>query len=156
MAKKAIKGYVKLLIRWGQATPAPPVWPALWQKGVAIGEFTKKFNEATKDRMGKLLPVIVTVYEDRSFDFIVKEPPVSELIKEELHIQSWAKNSRDKIGHLTLSQLKKIALIKQKDTNSFHLLGVVKMVAGTAKQMGVTTDIQGMSDEEILSKLESV
>ena len=89
--KKAIKGYIKLQINWGQANPAPPVWPALSQHWVPIQEFTSRFNEQTKDRMGVRLPVVITVYEDRSFDFIVKQPPMAVLVKNKINLASGSK-----------------------------------------------------------------
>ena len=107
---KAIKWYIKLQIKWGQATPAPPVWPALGQHWVAIPEFTKRFNDETKDRMWLQLPVLITVYEDRTFDFVVKQPPAGFLIKTKLNLKAWSKVAqKDKVGHITFQQLKEIA-----------------------------------------------
>ncbi len=153
MAKK-VKWYIKLQISWGQATPAPPVGPALWQQWVAIQEFTQKFNERTKDKMGVKLPVVITVYEDRTFDFIVKEPPMTVLIKQKLSLKSGSKlPQKDKVGHLTLAQLTEIANAKMPDLNSKDLAWAILIVDGTARQMGVTTDVHGMNKEEVAAKL---
>jgi len=154
MAAKPIKGYIKLQIKWGQANPAPPVWPALGQHWVAIPEFTKRFNDETKDRMGQTLPVIITVYEDRSFDFIVKQPPAAVLILEKLGIKSGSKvPQKEKVGNLTFDQLKEIAAQKMVDMNAIDLAGAMKVIDGTARQMGVTSDIHAMSVEEVRAKL---
>lgn len=151
---KAIKWYIKLQIKWGQANPAPPVWPALWQYWVAIPEFTKRFNDETKDRMWKLLPVVITVYEDRSFDFIVKQPPAWELIKEKLNLKSWSKvPQKDKVGHLTFEQVKEIAKEKMSDMNAVDLAWAMKIIDWTARASWVTTDIHGMDIEELRKKL---
>ena len=150
MAAKPIKWYIKLQINWGQANPAPPVWPALWQHWVAIPEFTKRFNDETKDRMGQKLPVIITVYEDRSFDFIVKQPPAGYLIKDKLKLKSGSKVAqKDKVGHLTLGQLKEIAEIKKVDMNANDLAGAMLTIDGTARQMWVTSDIHGKTISEV-------
>ena len=152
--KKAIKGYIKLQINWGQANPAPPVWPALGQHWVAIPEFTSRFNEATKDRMWVKLPVIITVYEDRSFDFIVKQPPMPVLIKNKLNLKSGSKVAhKDKVGHLTLDQMKDMANEKMPDLNAIDLAGAMMTVRWTARSAGVTTDIDGLTIEEVRAKL---
>jgi len=152
--KKAIKGYIKLQIKWGQATPAPPVGPALGQKWVAIPEFTKRFNDETKDRMGKLLPVVITVYEDRSFEFVVKQQPAGELIKEKLGLKSGSKvPQKDKVGHITFDQLKELAEIKKVDMNAIDTAGAMKTLDGSARQMGVTSDVHGMTLAEVRAKL---
>lgn len=151
---KPIKWYIKLQITWGQANPAPPLGPALWQQWVAIPEFTKRFNDETKDRMGKILPVVITVYEDRSFDFIVKNPPAAVLIKEELKLKSGsAVPQKDKVGHLSFDQLKKIAEEKIPDMNAFDIAGAMKALDGSARAMGVTTDVHSMTLEEVRAKL---
>lgn len=151
---KAIKGYIKLQIKGGQANPAPPVGPALGQQGVAIGEFTKRFNDETKDRMGMILPVVITVYEDRSFDFIVKQPPATALIKTILNLKSGSKlPHKDKVAHITFDQLKTIATQKIEDMNAVDIAGAMLTLDGTARQMGVTSDIHGMSIEEVRAKL---
>ncbi len=147
---KEIKWYIKLQINWGQANPAPPVGPALGQYGVPIQEFTTKFNDQTKDRMGVKLPVIITVYEDRSFDFIVKQPPMSTLIKKELNLKKASSvPQKDKVGHLSFEQVKKIAEEKSPDLNAVDTAGAMKIVQGTARACGVTTDVDGMSKKKI-------
>ncbi len=154
MAKKAVKAYIKLQINWGQATPAPPVGPALGQHWVPIQEFTSKFNEQTKGRMGVKLPVVITVYEDRTFDFIVKEPPMSVLIKAKLNLKSGSKiPQKDKVGHLTFEQIKEIAIEKMPDLNVVDLAGAMKTAQGTARATGITSDIDGMTKAEIAAKL---
>jgi len=151
---KAITWYIKLQIKWGQANPAPPVWPALWQKWVSIPEFTKRFNDETKDRMGMILPVIITVYEDKSFDFIVKQPPAWVLIKNEINLKSGSKLAhKDKVGHITFDQLKKIAQQKIVNMNAVDIAWAMLTIDGTARQMWVTSDIHGMKIEEIRAKL---
>ncbi len=150
----AVKWYIKLQIAWGQANPAPPVGPALWQYWVPIQEFTTKFNEQTKDKMGVKLPVIITVYEDRSFDFIVKQPPMSTLIKNKINLKkgSWVPQ-KEKVGNLTLNQCKEIAEEKMPDLNAKDLAWAMKIVQGTARASGVTTEIDWMSKQEISVKL---
>lgn len=151
---KAIKWYIKLQIKWGQATPAPPVWPALGQHWVAIPEFTKRFNDETKDRMWLQLPVLITVYEDRTFDFVVKQPPAGFLIKTKLNLKAWSKLAqKDKVGHLTFQQLKEIAEQKIVNMNAVDIAGAMLTIDGTARQMWVTSDIHGMSKAEVLAKL---
>lgn len=154
MAAKAIKWYIKLQITGWQATPAPPVWPALGQYWVAIPEFTKRFNDQTKDRMGQRLPVVITVYEDRSFDFVVKQPPAWYLIKEKLKLKSGSKVAqKEKVGHLTFEQLKEIAEQKMVDMNAIDLAWAMLIIDWTARQMWVTSDIHGMTIEEVRAKL---
>ena len=154
MAAKPIKWYIKLQINWGQANPAPPVWPALWQHWVAIPEFTKRFNDETKDRMGQKLPVIITVYEDRSFDFIVKQPPATYLIKNKINLKSGSKVAqKDKVGHITFNQLKEIAEQKIVDMNANDIAWAMLTLDWTARQMWVTSDIHGMSIEDVRAKL---
>ncbi len=151
---KPVKGYIKLQINWGQANPAPPVWPALGQYWVPIQEFTTKFNDQTKDKMGVKLPVIITVYEDRTFDFIVKQPPMSTLIKGKLNLKSGSGvPQKDKVGHLNLEQVKEIANEKMPDLNAIDLAGAMMTVRGTARATGVTTDIDGMTKEEVAAKI---
>lgn len=151
---KAVKGYIKLQINWGQANPAPPVGPALGQYWVPIQEFTSKFNDQTKDKMGVKLPVIITVYEDRSFDFIVKQPPMSTLIKTKLNLKKGSGvPQKDKVGNLTLEQVKEVAEEKMPDLNAIDLAGAMMTVRGTARATGVTTDIDGMTKEEVAAKL---
>lgn len=151
---KPIKWYIKLQIKWGQANPAPPVWPALWQQWVAIWEFTKRFNDETKDRMWLILPVVITVYEDRSFDFIVKQPPAWVLIKTAINLKSGSKLAhKDKVGHITFDQLKAIAEQKIQDMNAVDIAWAMLTIDGTARQMWVTSDIHGMSIEDVRAKL---
>ena len=138
MAQK-ITGYIKLQIPAGKATPAPPVGPALGQKGVNIMAFTKEFNERTKNQMGMIIPVVITVYADRSFSFITKTPPAAHLIKKELNLKSGsAKPQADKVGQLSQEQLTKIAEIKMPDLNANDIDAAKKIIAGTARSMGVT------------------
>lgn len=150
----AIKGYIKLQIKWGQATPAPPVGPALGQHWVAIPKFTQAFNEQTKDKMGIILPVIITVYEDKSFTFVVKQPPAGVLIKMKLNLKSGSKvPQKDKVGHLTFNQLKEIAESKMVDLNAVDLAGAMKIIMGTARASWVTTDIDTVSLKDLRAKL---
>ena len=137
MAKK-ITGYIKLQIQAGAATPAPPVGPALGQKGVNIMQFVKEFNDKTKDQAGLVIPVIITVYGDRTFDFILKTPPVSALIKKELKLQTASgEPNKKKVGRLSKEQVKKIAEMKLKDLNTEDEESAEAMVLGTARSMGV-------------------
>jgi len=154
MAAKEVKGYIKLQINGGQANPAPPVGPALGQYGVPIQDFTSQFNERTKDQMGVKLPVVITVYDDRSFDFIVKQPPAGVLIKNKLNLKSGSKvPQKDKVGHLTMDQLKEIAEQKMPDLNAYDLAGAMKTIMGTARATGVTTDIDDITLAELREKL---
>lgn len=141
MAKKVV-GIVKLQIPAGQATPAPPVGPALGQKGVNIMQFCKEFNDKTKDQAGIVIPVVINVYHDRTFDFIIKTPPVSALIKKELKIEKGSTEpNKKRIGKLRSDQVEKIAIIKLKDLNTIDLEASKKTVAGTAKSMGIEVEI---------------
>jgi len=136
---KPISGKIKLQIVAGQATPAPPVGPALGQYGVPIGDFVNKFNEATKAQMGTVVPVIITVYEDRSYDFIVKSPPASVLVKKLANLtKGSAIPNVDKVGSLSQAQLEEIATIKMNDLNTNDMAAATKIIAGTARSMGVT------------------
>ena len=138
MAQK-VTGYVKLQIPAGKATPAPPVGPALGQHGVNIAAFTKEFNERTKNDVGLIIPVIITVYSDRSFTFITKTPPVPVLIKKALGLDSGsAKPNKTKVGQLTQAQVREIAEKKMPDLNAASIEAAMSMVAGTARSMGVT------------------
>lgn len=138
---KEIAGLIKLQIKGGAANPSPPVGPALGSKGVNIMEFCKQFNARTQDRAGKVLPVIITVYSDKSFDFIVKQPPVAVQIKEAAKIQSGSNEpNRKKVASITWDQVKKIAEDKMPDMNAFTLKSAMSMVAGTARSMGVTVE----------------
>jgi len=138
MAVKKVKAMIKLYCPAGQANPAPPVGPALGQHGVNIMEFCKKFNEETKGKEGLVLPAIITVYEDRSFTFIVKSPPVSVLLKQGCGIAKASGNTpRDKAGNVTRTQVTDIAKQKRQDLNSHDLEAAVRMVEGTARSMGI-------------------
>ncbi len=140
MAKK-VTGMIKLQLPAGKATPAPPVGPALGQHGVNIMGFCKEFNAKTSDKAGLIIPVVITVYQDRSFSFILKTPPAAVLIKKELGIESGSGvPNRTKVGSLTQDQVKKIAEIKMPDLNAASLEAAMKMVVGTAKSMGVTVE----------------
>jgi large subunit ribosomal protein L11 len=135
---KKIKTLIKLQIIGGQANPAPPVGPALGQHGLNIQEFCQKFNEKTKDRMGDVVPVEITVYEDRTYTFIMKTPPASELIKKYAKIPKGSgKPLTEKVGSITKDQLREIAQIKMPDLNANDIEAAMKIVAGTARQMGV-------------------
>ncbi len=137
MAKK-IKTKIKLQIPAGQANPAPPVGPALGQHGLNIAEFCKQFNDKTKDKMGDITPVEITVYEDRSYDFILKTPPASELIKKAAGIKKGSsKPLTDKVGSITDKQLEEMAQIKMADLSARDINAAKKIIAGTARQMGV-------------------
>ena len=140
MAKK-VEGYIKLQIPAGKATPAPPVGPALGQHGVNIMSFTKEFNERTQKDIGYIIPVVITVYADRSFSFITKTPPAPVLIKKELGLESASGvPNKTKVGQLTKDQLRKIAEIKMPDLNAANIESAMSMIAGTARSMGVTVE----------------
>ena len=135
---KELKAKVKLQCPGGSATPAPPVGPALGQHGVNIGEFVKRFNEATKDMRGTMIPVIISIYADRSFDFITKSPPASELLKQAAGItKGSAVPHTDKVGKVTKAQVKKIAETKLRDLNARDVDAAMRIVMGTARSMGV-------------------
>jgi large subunit ribosomal protein L11 len=140
MAKKIV-GYVKLQLQAGKATPAPPVGPALSQYGVAIPNFTKEFNERTKKDIGLVIPVVITVYADRSFTFITKTPPAAVLIKKACGIETAsATPNKTKVAKLTKEQVKQIAETKMPDLNAASLEAAMSMVAGTARSMGITVE----------------
>ena len=135
---KKVKAIVKLQIPAGQATPAPPVGPALAQHGLNIGEFCQKFNEATKDKEGFTIPVEITVYEDRSYDFKLKSPPASELLKKAAGIEKGAgEPNRINVGKITRAQLREIAEKKMADLNAENIEAAMKIIEGTAKNMGI-------------------
>ena len=141
MAKKVLT-LIKLQIPGGQANPAPPVGPALGQHGVNIVEFTKAFNAQTAHENGRIIPVEITVYEDRSFTFITKTPPAAVLIKEALRLDKGsAEPTRDKVGRLTRDQVRQIAEVKMPDLNARDIEAAMLVVAGTARSMGVETDL---------------
>ena len=136
---KEITGYLKLQIKAGAANPSPPVGPALGSKGLNIMEFCKQFNARTQDKAGQLLPVLVTIYSDKSFDFVVKTPPAPVLILEASKAKKGsAEPNRNKVASITWDQVKEIAETKMPDLNAFKVESAMKMVAGTAKSMGIT------------------
>ncbi len=138
MAKKVVK-VIKVQAMGGTATPAPPLGPALGQAGVDIGGFVSKFNAATQDKKGQILPVQITVYEDRSFTFKVKSPAASQLIKQELKLEKGSREpNKNKVGSLTKAQLRKIAEAKMADLNARDIDAAMNIIAGTARNMGVT------------------
>lgn len=140
MAKK-VAGYIKLQIPAGKATPAPPVGPALGQHGVNIVQFTKEFNARTADQDGMIIPVVITVYADRSFSFITKTPPAAVLIKKALNLKSGsAAPNKTKVAKLPKAELRKIAELKMPDLNAASVEAAMSMIAGTARSMGVTIE----------------
>ncbi|QJC22325.1 50S ribosomal protein L11 [Arcanobacterium buesumense] len=139
--KKKVAGLIKLQIQAGMATPAPPIGPALGQHGVNIVEFTKAYNAATESMRGNIVPVEITVYEDRSFTFITKTPPAAELIKKAAGIKKGSGIPHtNKVAHLTADQLREIAKTKEPDLNANDIDNAARIIAGTARSMGVTTD----------------
>jgi len=140
MAKK-IEGYIKLQIPGGQANPSPPVGPALGQKGVNIMEFCKQFNARTADKQGLIIPVIITVYSDKSFTFITKTPPAAVLLKKALKIEKGSPEpNKTKVGKITKEQLREIAQLKMPDLNAHDIEHAMSMIAGTARSMGITVE----------------
>ncbi|MBR3098858.1 MAG: 50S ribosomal protein L11 [Clostridia bacterium] len=140
MAKK-VQAYIKLQVPAAKATPAPPIGPALGQHGVNIPGFCKEFNDRTAKDAGLIIPVVITVYTDRTFTFITKTPPAPVLIKKELGLQTASgRPNKDKVGQLTKEQLRKIATIKMPDLNAGSIEAAMSMVAGTARSMGVTVE----------------
>lgn len=138
---KEVSGFVKLQCKGGQANPAPPIGPALGSKGVNIMEFCKQFNARTQDRMGKVLPVIITVYSDKSFDFVIKTPPATVQLMEAAKVQKGSKESnRNKVGKVSWSQVEAIAKDKMPDLNCFTLEKAMKMIAGSARSLGITVE----------------
>jgi large subunit ribosomal protein L11 len=136
---KEVAGLIKLQIRGGQANPSPPVGPALGAKGVNIMEFCKQFNGRTQDKMGQVIPVIITVYTDKSFDFIIKTPPVAVQLLETAKLKGGSSEpNRDKVASVTWDQVREIAEAKMKDLNAFTVESAMRMVAGTARSMGIT------------------
>ncbi|UKI38809.1 MAG: 50S ribosomal protein L11 [Alistipes putredinis] len=135
---KEVAAFIKLQIKGGAANPSPPVGPALGSKGVNIMDFCKQFNARTQDQAGKILPVIITVYSDKSFDFVIKQPPVAIQLKEAAKIQKGsAESNRNKVGQVTWDQVKAIAESKMSDLNCFTVESAMSMVAGTARSMGI-------------------
>jgi len=138
---KEIKTQVKLQIPAGKANPAPPVGPALGQAGVNIQEFCVKFNDATRDQMGSVIPVVITVYDDRSFTFITKTPPASDLLKKAAGVSKGAGNSlKEKVGSITKAQLQEIAELKMPDLNANDVQAAMNIIAGSAKNMGIVIE----------------
>ncbi len=136
---KEIEGFVKLQVRGGTANPAPPVGPALGAKGLNIMEFCKRFNAATQEMQGKVVPVVITVYKDKSFDFIIKTPPAAVQLLEAAKLKKGSSvPNRDKVGTVTWDQVRDIAENKMPDLNAFKIESAMKMVAGTARSMGLT------------------
>ncbi len=141
MAKKELTGQIKLQIPGGQATPAPPVGPALGQHGVNIGQFVKSFNDKTSDRNGLILPVVISVYKDRSFDFIIKSPPAAVLLKRAAKLAKGANNpGTETVGTVTRADLEEIAKIKMEDLGAASLDAAVLMIAGTARSSGIAVE----------------
>ena len=135
---KEIEGYLKLQIRGGVANPSPPVGPALGSKGLNIMEFCKQFNARTQEKQGQLLPVVVTIFKDKSFDFIIKTPPAAVLLLEQSKLKKGsAEPNRSKVGSVTWDQVRTIAEIKMQDLNAFKVESAMRMVAGTARSMGL-------------------
>ena len=149
---KEVAAFIKLQIKGGAANPSPPVGPALGSKGVNIMDFCKQFNARTQDKAGKVLPVIITVYGDKSFDFVVKQPPVAVQLKEAAKLQSGsAEPNRKKVGQVTWDQVKAIAEDKMPDLNCFTLESAMRMVAGTARSMGI--NVVGEFPSLVLTKI---
>lgn len=136
MAKK-IRGYVKLQLPAGKATPAPPVGPALGQHGVPLMQFVKEYNERTQQQAGQIIPVVITVYEDRSFTFVTKTPPAADLLRQAAGIDKGSANPKIKVGKVSADQIKEIAELKMKDLNAIDIDGAIKQVEGTARSMGL-------------------
>ena len=137
MAKR-VRAYVKLQIPAGKATPAPPIGPALGQHGVAIMNFCKEYNERTQAQAGQIIPVVITVYEDRSFSFVTKTPPAADLLRRAAGIDKGSGNPRaTRVGSVTADQVREIAELKMRDLNAVDLAGAVKQVEGTARSMGI-------------------
>ncbi len=135
---KEISGYLKLQVRGGAANPSPPVGPALGSKGLNIMEFCKQFNARTQDKQGQILPVVVTIYSDKSFDFIIKTPPAAVMIMQAAKLKKGSSEpNRAKVGSISWDQIKEIAEVKMPDLNAFQVESAMKMVAGTARSMGV-------------------
>jgi len=138
---KAIKTVIKLQIKAGQANPAPPVGPALGQHGLNIQDFCMRFNEATKDKMGDVIPVEITVFEDRSFDFVLKTPPAADLLKKAAKIEKGAADPlKQKVGKVTKAQVREIAEMKMPDLNANDVEQAIKIIEGTARSMGIKVE----------------
>ncbi len=138
---KAVKKIIKVQARGGQANPAPPLGPALGQAGVDINGFVTQFNAKTKDNMGKLLPVVITVYDDRSFTFVVKQPPAAAMIMEKSKVEKGSgESNKVKVGSIKVKDLEEIAKIKMPDLNTTDLKAAMRTLAGTARSLGITVD----------------
>jgi len=136
---KEIRGYLKLQVKGGAANPAPPIGPALGSKGLNIMEFCKQFNARTQDKAGQICPVLITMYTDKSFDFVIKTPPVPVLLMDAAKLQAGSKEpNRNKVGSVTWDQVRTIAETKMPDLNAFKVESAMKQVAGTARSMGIT------------------
>jgi large subunit ribosomal protein L11 len=136
---KEIKGYLKLQVKGGAANPSPPIGPALGSKGLNIMEFCKQFNARTQEKAGQICPVLITIYTDKSFDFVIKTPPAPVLLMDAAKIKAGSKEpNRNKVGAVTWDQIKEIAEVKMPDLNAFKLESAMKLVAGTARSMGIT------------------
>ena len=145
---KELDGYLKLQVRGGQANPAPPVGPALGSKGINIMEFCNQFNARTEDRKGQVLPVVISIYKDKSFDFVIKTPPASVLILQAAKKKKGSDQPNlNKVASITWDQVKSIAETKMKDLNAFKVSSAMKMIAGTARSMGVR--VKGIFPENI-------
>ena len=138
---KEITGYLKLQIRGGQANPSPPVGPALGSKGLNIMDFCKQFNARTQEKQGQLIPVVVTIFSDKSFDFVIKTPPAAVLLLERAKLKKGSgEPNRKKVGSVSWDQVKEVAEIKMPDLNAFKVESAMKMVAGTARSMGIKVE----------------
>jgi large subunit ribosomal protein L11 len=138
---KEIEVFIKLQVKGGQANPSPPIGPALGSKGVNIMDFCKRFNAVTQEKMGQILPVVISVYKDKSFDFVVKTPPAAIQLLEAAKIkQGSTEPNRKKVGKVTWDQVRQIAEVKMPDLNCFTIESAMKMVAGTARSMGITVE----------------
>jgi len=136
---KEIRGYLKLQVKGGAANPAPPIGPALGSKGLNIMEFCKQFNARTQDKAGQVCPVLITIYTDKTFDFVVKTPPAPVLLMDAAKIKTGSKEpNRNKVGSVTWDQIRQIAEVKMPDLNAFKVESAMKLVAGTARSMGIT------------------
>lgn len=145
---KEVAGYLKLQVKGGQANPSPPIGPALGSKGINIMEFCKQFNARTQEKQGQVLPVLITYYADKSFDFVIKTPPAAVLLKDTIKKQTGsAEPNRKKIGSVTWEQVKQIAEIKMPDLNCFTIESAMKMIAGTARSLGITVSGKAPWDE---------
>ena len=145
---KELDGYLKLQVRGGQASPAPPVGPALGSKGINIMEFCNQFNARTEDRKGQVLPVVISIYKDKSFDFVIKTPPASVLILQAANKKKGSDQPNlNKVASITWDQVKDIAETKMKDLNAFKVSSAMKMIAGTARSMGVR--VKGIFPENV-------